>query len=106
LGLIGFGVAMLGNLMLFFESLFMLAGAIYALGLIVLGIGALKAGKFPRWVPILWIVAPLVGAPGFFSESISNLFFILGAIVYGLGLIGAGYTLWTGSEEAEVLEAS
>lgn len=106
LGLIGFGVAMLGNLMLFIEGLYMVAGAVYAIGLIVLGIGALKAGKFPRWVPILWIVAPLIGSPGFFSESLTNLFFFLGAVVYGLGFIGAGYILWTRSKKADVLEAT
>lgn len=103
-GLLGFGVAMLGNLMLFIDDLYMVAGAVYAIGLIVLGISALKAGKFPRWIPLLWIVAPLIGSPGFFSESLANLFFFLGAVVYGLGFISAGYILWIRSNKTEVLE--
>ncbi len=83
-----------------------LGGYFYALGLILLVVGIWRAGKLPRWVPALWILAIVVGVPGFFLEGSAALAFTLGAVFFGLGFIAAGYTLWSaGAEPAEQAES-
>lgn len=97
-GWLGFGAAMVGNTLFFFESILAVAGGIYAVGLILLAIGVLRAGKLPRWVAYLWILAPLVGLPGFLIEGFSGLFFVLGSLAYSLAFIAAGYRMWQAPE--------
>jgi hypothetical protein len=70
-------------------------GGLYALGLILLAVGCLKARRLPRWVPSAWVAAVLIGVPGAAMPSIESLSSQLGAIAIGLGFIGAGYTLLT-----------
>jgi hypothetical protein len=42
----------------------------------------------------MWIVAVVIGLPGAFVPSLA-VSFLLGSIAFGIGFIGAGYTLWT-----------
>ena len=66
-----------------------------ALGLILLAIGTLTSGKFPRWVPWLWIAAVVIGLPSVFVPNLTTILGILGALASGLGLAYAGYFLWS-----------
>ncbi|MFQ5943831.1 MAG: hypothetical protein ACE5JF_09780 [Anaerolineales bacterium] len=101
-GFLGFVLAMTGNAFFVGASgsiagldAELLGGTFYALGLILLAVGFWRAGKLPRWVPALWILATVVGVPGFFLEGFMALSFTLGAVFFGLGFIGSGYTLWS-----------
>ncbi len=94
-GLIAFIVASAAVLMLIFRFKYELAISIYALGLILLAISALRANSFPNWVPWMWIVAPLIGIPGFFMPNQQAILNRLAAIAFALGFIGAGYHLFT-----------
>ncbi len=105
-GLLGFLSASIGNVLFFGtqdDNAGVVAGSIYALGLILLGIGFWRAGKFPRWVPVLWFFAVLIGFPGFFIESLMETLFLVGQIAFGLGFIGAGYMLWSQQEQKEAM---
>ena len=102
MGLLGFLLAMVGNA--YFTGgepsiggvdSTAVFGSIFALGLLLLAVGTLKAGKLPRWAPVMWILAVLVGLPGAFVASLESLSFQLGAVAFGLGFIGAGYGLWS-----------
>ena len=95
LGLIGTLAALVGNLLFLSDVSFFLSGSLYSLGLILLAIGSLRALKFPRWVPILWVLTIVLGFPGFFIESLEVAAFVAGAVVLGLAFIGAGYTMWS-----------
>jgi len=86
---------LVGNLLFLSDVSFFLSGSLYSLGLILLAIGSLRALKFPRWVPILWILTILLGFPGFFIESLEAAAFVAGAVALGLAFIGAGYTMWS-----------
>lgn len=97
-GLLGFILASIGNALVIGapgDDPGIVAGSSYALGLILLGIGSWRAAKFPRWVPVLWLFAVLIGFPGFFIESLMETLFLVGQIALGLGFIAAGYALWS-----------
>jgi hypothetical protein len=96
--LLGFLLASIGNALVIGapgDDPGIVAGSSYALGLILLGIGSWRAAKFPRWVPVLWLFAVLIGFPGFFIESLMETLFLVGQIALGLGFIAAGYALWS-----------
>lgn len=68
-------------------------------GYILLGIGSWKANKLPRWTAVMWPlgwVVSLIGMgltiPGFvFGETLA----VIGIVVLGIGLVGAGVNLWS-----------
>lgn len=97
-GFLGFVAAFIGHA-LFMAGETPWSASIFTVGLILFAIGSWIANKLPRWVPVLWILAPLIGMPGFLFESLSNLLFTGGGIVLGLSFIGAGYTLWSSAGE-------
>jgi hypothetical protein len=97
-GFLGFVAAFIGNTLVMTGET-PLSGSIYAVGLILLAIGSWLANKLPRWVPVLWILAPLIGMPGFFLESLGDLLFNGSGIVLGVSFIGAGYVLWSSAGE-------
>ena len=97
LGLVGFIVALAGNLLLIYPNP-IIGGSVYALGLLLIGIAALNANSFPRWIPWLWIAAPLIGIPGFMLSDLESILFLLGSAAFALGFIGAGYTMWKSVE--------
>jgi hypothetical protein len=93
-GFLGFVAAFTGN-MLEMAGETPLSASLYTVGLILFAIGSWIANKLPRWVPVLWILVPLIGMPGFLFESLSDLLFTGSGIVLGVSFIGAGYTLWS-----------
>lgn len=97
IGLIAFLVAFAGALLLTFSYNLETSTMIYALGLILIAVAALRAKSFPTWVPWLWLAATIVGIPGTFLPNLQNTLFLLGAILFGAGFIGAGLSLWKSS---------
>ncbi len=97
-GFLGFVAAFIGNV-LEMAGETPLSASTYTVGLILFAIGSWIAHKLPRWVPVLWILAPLIGMPGFLLESLRGLLFTGSGIILGLSFIGAGYTLWSSAGE-------
>lgn len=100
-GLVGFVAATVGNILFLGEDIwgelvFAIGGGLYALGLILLGVGTLKAGVFSRWAAWLWIASVVLGIPGFAVQSLMALFFAAGGVALGAGFVLAGYELWAG----------
>lgn len=93
-GLIAFLVAFAGALLLTFAYNLETSTMIYALGLILIAIAALRAGSFPKWVPWMWLAATIVGIPGTFLPDLQQTLFLIGAILFGAGFVGAGLSLW------------
>lgn len=96
--LLGFVLGLVGNLLFVFDFPFEIGSGIYALGLILLGVGALRAKQFPAWVPWAWILAPVIGIPGLFLSSLADALFMLGGFAFAAGTIGAGWHLWRKAE--------
>jgi hypothetical protein len=96
-GLIAFLVAFVAALLMTFTYNLELSTMLYALGLILIAIVALRANSFPKWVPWLWLAATIVGIPGTFLPDLQQTLFFLGAIIFGAGFIGAGLSLWKSS---------
>ena len=77
------------------EQSIMIGGSLYALGGIIIAIATLKAGLFPRWIPVLWIVTPVIGLPGFILGGMASpLLLFLGSILFSIALVGAGVVMW------------
>ena len=72
-------------------------------GFILLGIGSWKANKLQRWTAVLWpigmalhTIAMVLTVSGFvFGETLA----VIGVVVQGIGLVGAGVNLWSGKGE-------
>jgi hypothetical protein len=77
------------------EIVFAIGGGLYALGLILLAVGSLKAGVFSRWVAWLWIASVVIGIPGFAVQSLMAVFFAAGGLAIGAAFVLAGYELWS-----------
>jgi hypothetical protein len=97
LGLIGFLVSLLGNLLLFFPNP-AIGGSIFALGLVLIGVAILRANSFSKWIPWLWIVAPIIAVFGFIQPTVEAPLFLFGAVASGLGFLGAGMKMWSSTE--------
>ena len=68
-------------------------------GFLLLGIGSWKANKFPHWTAILWIIGSALIVPGYplstmGGSELGSILVVIGGIILGLGLIGAGVKLW------------
>jgi hypothetical protein len=106
-GLVGFIFASIGNVFLM-GSQQLVAGidavifgsSILSLGLILLAVGTLKSRAFPRWIPVLWIAAPLVGVPSMISAGYATLVVALAGVIFGTAFVGAGYILWSRTNAA------
>lgn len=92
-GLVGFVVAALG-LALSIAGIPGISEAGYGLGMILLGLAALRTASFPAWIPWLWIGAVVIGISGTFLSGMENILFPLSSLLFGLGLIGAGAMPW------------
>ena len=92
LGLIGFLVALAGNLLLFIPDP-VIGGSVYALGLVILGIAIIRGKVFASWIGWLWIISPILALPGFALPNLQSVLFLTGAIVSALGFLGAGIAL-------------
>ena len=102
IGLVGFILASTGNMLLVGGegqtlagiNFIMLGSSISSLGLILLAAGTFRSKAFPRLVPVLWILAPLVGIPGMAAGGLASLFVALAGVIFGSGFIAAGYYLF------------
>lgn len=70
-----------------------IVGITMLLGFILLGIGSWQANKLPRWTPVLWVVGGALIVPGFAFQPI---LVVLGGVIQGAGIVGAGVKLWRG----------
>jgi len=70
-----------------------IVGITMLLGFILLGIGSWQANKLPRWVPIFWVLGGALIVPGFAFQPI---LVVIGGVIQGIGIVGAGIRLWTG----------
>jgi hypothetical protein len=103
LGLVGFILASAGNMLLVGGEQQTLAGmdfvvlgsSVSSLGLIILATAMLRSNVFPKFVAMLWILAPLVGIPGMMAGGLENFFVAMAGVVFGLGFVTAGYYLFT-----------
>lgn len=98
-GLLGFALASAGNLMflgeaVFGEMAFTVGGAVFALGLVLLGITNLRSRVFSPLVGWLWIASVALGLPGFALPSLMAAFFAAGGLTLGVGFALAGVELW------------
>jgi drug/metabolite transporter (DMT)-like permease len=110
-GFLGFILAVIGNAFLLGGAgevagvpNFMLGGTLAGIGLLLLAIGSWKAGVFPSWMPMLWIVAILAGVPAMAVElngqlALAQLLFLVSGVIFAVGFGGAGYVLWSGRAE-------
>ncbi|MBK9712034.1 MAG: hypothetical protein IPO81_12040 [Kouleothrix sp.] len=72
---------------------FLLMGATFSLGTIVLGIATARAGVLPRWAGALILLGgPLLG----FTPPLPTIAGICGAVLLGVGYLSAGYAIWSG----------
>lgn len=101
--LAGFVIAIFANLLMLVgepfigeELVLTIGGSLYALGIMILAIGTFKPGKFPRWIPALWIIAPLIGLPGWFMGGtvLTALLLLIGTTAFSAAFIGAGVVMW------------
>jgi hypothetical protein len=115
LGVAGFLTAFVGTAMLLLEGrehLFspdfgqgtplglwelIVASLVFSIGYILLGFAISRAGVLPRGAGILLAVGgPIVA----FSPPIGvQAVHVVGHVLFGLGLVWLGYTLWTGTEQ-------
>jgi len=69
-----------------------LVGITMLLGFLLLGIGSWKANKLPRWTVVLWVVGGMLIVPGF---ALLPILVVIGGVIQGAGIIGAGIKLWS-----------
>lgn len=89
------GMLLMGPGELFGVAFELLGSLLSAAGLLLLALGTLASRKFPRWVAWLWLVALVVGLPAVFVPSLEGAVGMLASAAAGLGMAGAGYTLWS-----------
>jgi hypothetical protein len=71
--------------------------AVFAIGLVFLAVGSWKAGRLPHWVPVLWVLAAVLGFVGGSVEGPDGL---LGAsgVIFGASFVGAGVRVWSNAD--------
>lgn len=69
---------------------FLVSYSLLSLGWALFGVGALRAGIYPRWVPIVLIVAALIGLLPFSGAAAPFVFGVAVALLGFFSLAGAG----------------
>jgi hypothetical protein len=80
---------------------FLIAGVLFSLGGILLGIGTMRARVLPRWAGLLLIIGVLlnvVDAP--LSGTLGSVVGIVSFVFFALAVGWMGYALWTAKGEA------
>ena len=72
-----------------------LVGITMLLGFISLGIGSWKANMLPRWTAVLWVIGGALIVPGF---VVQEMLVVVGGVIQGTGVVGAGVKLWTSTD--------
>jgi len=70
-----------------------LVGITMLLGFILLAIGSWQANKLPHWTAVLWVLGGALIVPGFVVQPI---LVVIGGVIQGAGVVGAGIKLWLG----------
>jgi hypothetical protein len=77
------------------QALGALGGITWGLGFILLAIASWRANMLPRWAAALLLVGVVLFEAGFgFNPALFSAV-ILGSVIFGLGLVGAGSGLWS-----------
>jgi len=99
-GFFGFVMALIGAGLLIGHDvvsavafLYSVAAFLFAVGISVLAIRSWAANTLPRWASALLITSTVVGILGFVVGGFDILFVISG-VIFGIGFIGAGLTVW------------
>ena len=99
-GLVGYLLALIGAGLLLGHDvvnalafLYPVAAFLFAVGISILAIRSWAANTLPRWTSALLITSTIVGILGFFVKGFDILFVISG-VIFGIGFIGAGLTVW------------
>lgn len=69
----------------------------FVVGYILLGIEIIRGDMLPKWSGLLLIVGVIlffVSEMGFFEQQLSHLFVTVGDVMFGVGLISIGYSVW------------
>jgi hypothetical protein len=93
LALIGAGLLLGHDVVNALAFLYPVAAFLFAVGISVLSICAWAANTLPRWVSASLIASTILGILGFVVRGFDILFVISG-VIFGIGLIGAGLTVW------------
>lgn len=75
-------------------NMYPVGASILALGLTCLAIGSWIASKFPRWVPMFWVISSILGFIGYFIPNF-RLLFVASGVIFGIGFAGAGIKIWS-----------
>ena len=78
-------------------ALALLGGLAFLIGLILFGLGTMRAGVFPRLTGLLLIVGDVVFGVGSFAGPAATIFEILGALITCAALVWLGSSLLSGS---------
>ncbi len=99
-GFVGFVMALIGAGLLIGHDvvsavafLYPVAAFLFAVGISVLAIRSWAANTLPRWTSALLITSTVIGILGFVVGGFDILFIISG-VIFGIGFIGAGLTVW------------
>ncbi len=99
-GFVGFVMALIGAGLLIGHDvvsavafLYPVAAFLFAVGISVLAIRSSVANTLPRWTSALLITSTVIGILGFVVGGFDILFVISG-VIFGIGFIGAGLTVW------------
>ena len=93
LTLIGAGLLLGHDVVNALAFLYPVAAFLFAVGISVLAIRSWAANTLPHWVSALLIASTILGILGFVVKGFDILFVISG-VVFGIGFIGAGFTVW------------
>jgi len=93
LALIGAGLLLGHDVVNALAFLYPVAAFLFAVGISALAICSWAANTLPRWVSALLIASTILGILGFVVKGLDVLFVISG-VIFGIGLIGAGFTVW------------
>jgi hypothetical protein len=93
LALVGAGLLIAHDVVSALAFLYPVAAFLFAVGISVLAIRSWAANILPRWTSALLITSTIVGILGFVVKGFDILFVISG-VIFGIGFIGAGLTVW------------
>jgi hypothetical protein len=71
-----------------------LAGMLYAVGLLALAVGTWRGGVFSKRAPSLWLAAIVIGIPGYGIVALTDVLTAIASLAFSLGFVLAGYELF------------
>ena len=100
-GFFGFLLSLIGASLLIWHDvvvnavalLYPVAAFLFAVGISVLALRSWAANTLPHWASALLITSTLLGILGYGIKGFDVLFVVSG-VIFGIGFIGAGLTVW------------